>query len=219
MLDFDTDIADRIARLHAEWSETGDEEARNQLFELLDSWVRKQAHFMLVRRFGSARPVNTGTFAQDVLTKLLTRLHSVEYRGLRQLLAYILAALRTYLIDVAHASQARPVRLPTETGRSHPIAVSSVELATEPGSTNVTIVGGDVSSLVILLTILGRIEQIHPLHGLILQLRVLGEFSLAEIADHLGLPHEEVDRILRNARTKLRHEWNKATRSEATSPH
>lgn len=213
MADFDTEVAGEIARAHAEWSEKGSKDARDRLFELLHTWVQKQAHYMLVRRFGSERPVNTQTFTQDVLTKLLTHLRYIEYRGLQQLLGYLLAVLRTYLLDLARASQLRPVPLPA--GSHYDLAAAAtVELSLAPDSMTVTIVGGDCSSLVTMLDILGRIEKIHPLHGLVLQLRALAGFGVSETAEHLNLSRAEVDKMLRNARAKFRLEWNKAIQAE-----
>ena len=211
MADFDTDASAEIARAHNEWSETGSTEARNRLFVLLDDWVRRQAHFMLVRRFGGVqRSVNTGTFAQDVLTKLLTSLNRVEYRGLRQLLGYILHALRSYLIDVARKNRVQEVPLSAVDAEGAYTSLSAVTLEFLPGTTNVTIVGGDFSTLIVTLRTYEKIEQLHPLHGHVLQLKELAGYNRSEIAGLLGIPADEVDKILRSARKKARHEWNKA---------
>ena len=215
MADFDTDASAEIARAHNEWTATGSGEARNHLFALIDAWVRKQAHYMLIRRFGGApRSVNTATFAQDVLTKLLTSLHRIDFRGVPQLLGYILGAMRSYLVDLARKNHAQEVPLSDTIVKGAADAFSAVNLEFAPGTRNVTIVGGDFSTLVVVLRIFEKIEQVHPLHGLVFQLKELAGFQRSEIAGHLGIPDEEVDKILRKVRTKFRYEWNKATHNQ-----
>jgi RNA polymerase sigma factor (sigma-70 family) len=211
MPDFDFEAAREMAEAHAAWAETGSEDARNRLFGILDDWVRKQAHFMLVRRYGASRQaVTTGTFAQDVLTKLLTRLNRIEYRGLPQLLGYILSALRTYLIDVAQNHVAHQLPL-SEVDSNELAAVTMAELRFDSESSTVTVVAGQSSKLIDALTILGRIEGIDPRHGQALQLQVLAGFTIAEIAEQLRIAPVDVDRMLRHARTKFRHEWKKTS--------
>ena len=163
---------------------------------------------MLVRRFGGSRDaVNTSTFAQDVLTKLLTSLRRIEYRSLPELLSYILAALRSYLSDLAKNQNAHEIAL-SGVDLNSLASQSGVELDHAWQSTEV--LGGDFSKLILLLMILGHIEQVHPQHGLVLQLKVLAGFTVAEISQEMGIPKADVDLMLRHARTKFRHEWNKA---------
>ncbi len=219
MADFNDDVAEEIARAHTAWCKTGSLDARNQLFTMLDGWVRKQARHTLARWQGP-RPVNTGTLAHDVLLKLLTSLNRIEYRGLRPLLSYILAAMRSYLLDLPTSRQRRKeVAVADVTPDGELAAASAVNLVYDPESNNVTIVGGDFAQMIVLLRVVERIEQLHALHGLVLQLKLLAGFTVPEIAKHLDIQPDEADEILRRARTKFRHEWNKATKTGTEDGH
>jgi DNA-directed RNA polymerase specialized sigma24 family protein len=128
--------------------------------------------------------------------------------------------MRSYLLDLPTSRQRRKeVAVADVTPDGELAAASAVNLVYDPESNNVTIVGGDFAQMIVLLRVVERIEQLHALHGLVLQLKLLAGFTVPEIAKHLDIQPDEADEILRRARTKFRHEWNKATKTGTEDGH
>lgn len=176
----ESSASEEPTRLLLEWR-SGDEQARDRLFEIFYPWLRQAAAGML--RDERRVSLSTGDLVHDAVIRLV-RLERIQWEDRAHFLALAARFMRRVVIEHVRAKQTDK--------RGH----QKVELKTR-------FIDARPVDLVKLDEVLMRLAALDPARAELVEMRYFGGMTVADIAEVSGLSESTVERRWAAARVWL----------------